>query len=188
MTGTTAAPRRYYQRDWVLACRDATSFYSTPLAWDLSGPLDPQLVAGALAGSVEVSVPLLREGTDVDLPALPAVPDEPGNDLRVSRNPDSGEVEVLVTGRVPEQVSAGGHRYRLAGELRARVRPDAPGAAGSPRTQVGEVLLAGGDVVTVRCTQTAVRAGAEVCTNGSVVFARTWETVLVPACPVIGCR
>jgi hypothetical protein len=79
MTGTTAAPRRY-QRDWVLACRDATSFYSTPLAWDLSGPLDPQLVAGALAGSVEVSVPLLREGTDVDLPALPAVPDEPGNE------------------------------------------------------------------------------------------------------------
>ena len=41
MTGTAAAPRRYqasyYQRDWVLACRDATSFYSTPLAWDLSG-------------------------------------------------------------------------------------------------------------------------------------------------------
>ena len=142
--------------------------------------------------SVEVSVPLLREGTDVDLPALPAVPAEPGNDLRVSRNPDSGEVEVVVTGRVPEQVSAGGHRYRLAGELRARVRPDAPGAAEARGAQVGEVRLAGGDVVTasatVRCTQTAVRARAEVCTNGSVVFARTWETVLVPECPVIGCR
>ena len=37
-------------------------------------------------------------------------------------------------------------------------------------------------------TQTAVRAQAEVCTNGSVVFARTWETVLVPECPVTGCR
>jgi hypothetical protein len=142
--------------------------------------------------SVEVSVPLLREGADVELPALPAVPAEPGNDLRVSRHPDSGEVEVVVTGRVPEQVSPGGHRYRLTGELRARVGPDAPAAAEACGTQVGEVRLAGGDVVTasatVRCTQTAVRARAEVCTNGSVVFARTWETVLVPECPVIGGR
>ena len=52
--------------------------------------------------------------------------------------------------------------------------------------------VAGGEVVTasatVRCTQTAVRARAEVRTNGSVVFARTWETVLVPECPAIGGR
>jgi putative CocE/NonD family hydrolase len=142
--------------------------------------------------SLELSVPLLREGTDVDLPALPAVPAVPGNDLRVSRDRDSGEVEVVVTGQVPEQVSPGGHRYRVTSELRARVGPDTPGTAEACGTQVGEVRLAGGGVVTasatVRCTQTAVRARAEVCTNGSVVFARTWETVLVPECPVIGGR
>jgi hypothetical protein len=51
-TDTIAAPQHYpasyYQRDWVLACRDATSFYSTPLAWDLYGPLDPGLLTTAL--------------------------------------------------------------------------------------------------------------------------------------------
>ncbi len=142
--------------------------------------------------SVEVSVPVLGEGSRVDLPALPAVAPEPGNDLRVSRDPGSDEVEIVVTGQVPEQVSPGGHRYRLASELRARVGPAAPEAAQAGGTQVGEVRLTSGEVVTasatVRCTQTAVWARAEVCTNGSVVFARTWETVLVPECPAIGGR
>lgn len=41
-------PASYYQRDWVLACRDLTSFYSTPLAWDLYGHLDPGLLTRAL--------------------------------------------------------------------------------------------------------------------------------------------
>ena len=142
--------------------------------------------------SVEVSVPVLRDGAPVDLPAVPAVPQQPGNDLRVSRDPTSGEVEVVVTGRVPEQVSPGGHRYRLTSELHARVGPAAPEAAEAGGTQVSEVRLTSGEVVraaaTVRCTQTAVWARAEVCTNGSVVFSRTWETVLVPECPVIGGR
>ena len=142
--------------------------------------------------SVEVSVPVLRDGAPVDLPAVPAVPQQPGNDLRVSRDPTSGEVEVVVTGRVPEQVSPGGHRYQLSSELHARVGPAAPEAAEAGGTQVSEVRLTSGEVVraaaTVRCTQTAVWARAEVCTNGSVVFSRTWETVLVPECPVIGGR
>jgi Condensation domain len=42
----------YYQRDWVLACRDATSFYSTPLAWDVHGDLDPEVLAHALEALV----------------------------------------------------------------------------------------------------------------------------------------
>ena len=137
-------------------------------------------------------MPGLREGSRVDLPALPAVAPEPGNDLRVSRDPVSDEVEVVVTGQVPEQVSPGGHRYRLTGELRARVGPAAPEAAQAGGTQVGEVRLTSGEVVTasatVRCTQTTVWARAEVRTNGPVVFARTWETVLVPECPAIGGR
>jgi hypothetical protein len=142
--------------------------------------------------SVEVSVPVLRAGIPVELPALPAVPAEPGNELRVCRDPVSDEVEVVVTGQVPEQVSPAGHHYRLTSELRARVGPAAPEAAEAGGTQVGEVRLASGEVMTasatVRCTQTAVWARAEICTNGSVVFARTWETVLVPECPVIGGR
>jgi hypothetical protein len=141
--------------------------------------------------SVEVSVPALAEevGLPVILPAVPVSAPEPGNDLRVSRDRGSDEVEVVVTGRVPEQVSPGGHRYRLASELRARVGPAAPEAAVASGTQAGEVHLAGGEVVTasatVRCTQTAVSARAEVRTNGSVVFARTWETVLVPEWPAV---
>jgi hypothetical protein len=142
--------------------------------------------------SIEVSVPVLREGSGVDLPALPALSPEPGNALRVSRDPVSDEVEVVVTGTVPEQVSPGGHRYRLTSELRARVGPATPEAAQAGGIQVGEVQLSSGDVVTaaatVRCTQTAVWARAEVCTNGFVVYTRTWETVLVPECPAIGGR
>jgi hypothetical protein len=81
MTRTVAAPQRYlasyYQRDWVLACRDATSFYSTPLAWDLHGPLEPELVAGALAELTERHAALRtafrRCGPDVEQLVWPAV-------------------------------------------------------------------------------------------------------------------
>jgi putative CocE/NonD family hydrolase len=141
--------------------------------------------------AVEVAVPTLREGSGipVDLPPLPGASTEPGNDLRVRRHPVSGEVEVVVTGQVPEQVSPGGHRYRLTSELRARVGPATPEAAEVSGTQIGELHLSSGEVMTasavVRCTQTAVWARAEVGTNGSVVFARTWETVLAPECPAV---
>ena len=97
-------------------------------------------------------MPVLREGSRVDQPALPAVPPEPGNALRVSRDPVSDEVEIVVTGQVPEQVSPGGHRYRLTSELRARVGPAAPEAAQAGGTQVGEVRLTSGDVVTAAAT------------------------------------
>ena len=39
----------YYQRDWFLACRDARSYYSTPVAWELAGELD----SGALTRALE---------------------------------------------------------------------------------------------------------------------------------------
>jgi hypothetical protein len=99
---------------------------------------------------------------------------------------------VVVTEPADEVVSPGGHAYRLSGELRARVAPYAPGAAVAAGTRTGEVHLSTGDVVaasvTVRCTQTSLWATAEVTTNGSVVLARTWETVLVPECPAVGGR
>jgi Condensation domain len=51
MTTMTALrlPSSYYQRDWVLACRDATSHFSTPLAWRFAGPIDPEALVRALA-------------------------------------------------------------------------------------------------------------------------------------------
>jgi len=95
MTGTAAAPRRYqasyYQRDWVLACRDATSFYSTPLAWDLSGALDPQLVADALAELTARHAALRTafrvRGRDVEQLVWPAV-DVPLRTVDLARTAD----------------------------------------------------------------------------------------------------
>ncbi|HST65137.1 MAG TPA: condensation domain-containing protein, partial [Mycobacteriales bacterium] len=46
--GTLRYEASYYQRDWVLACRDATSFYSEPVAWDIHGELDPAVLTRAL--------------------------------------------------------------------------------------------------------------------------------------------
>jgi len=81
MTRTIAPPRAYpasyYQRDWVLACRDATSFYSTPLAWDLHGPLEPELLTRALASLTErhdaLRTAFCRRGRDVEQLVWPAV-------------------------------------------------------------------------------------------------------------------
>jgi uncharacterized protein len=146
--------------------------------------------------SVRLSVPALAEagGSPVDLPVLDPVPavGPAGNDLRVTRDADSGEIEVVVTERVDDMVGPGGHAYRLTSELRARVGPYAPEAAVARGTQTGTVHLSTGEIVvaavTVRCTQTSLWATAEVTTNGSVVLARTWETVLVPECPALGGR
>lgn len=50
MTGTAPAvlPATYYQRDWVLACQDERSHFTTPLAWDLVGELDVDVLRAAL--------------------------------------------------------------------------------------------------------------------------------------------
>ena len=141
--------------------------------------------------SVRLSVPALAEdgGSPVDLPVLEAAPEPAGNDLRVTRDAESGEVEVVDCERVEDTVGPGGHAYRLSSELRARVGPYAPGAAVACGTRTGEVRMSTGEVVavsvTVRCTQTSLWATAEVTTNGSVVLARTWETVLVPERPAV---
>jgi predicted acyl esterase len=146
--------------------------------------------------SVRLSVPALAEsnGSPVDLPVLDVPPTvEPaGNDLRVTRDAASGEVEVVVTEQVDGVGSPGGHAYRLSSELRARVGPSAPEAAVAAGNQTGEVHLSTGQVVaasvTVRCTQASLWATAEVTTNGSVVLTRSWQTVLVPECPAVGGR
>lgn len=41
-------PATYYQRDWVLACQDGWSHFTTPLAWDLTGELDVDVLRAAL--------------------------------------------------------------------------------------------------------------------------------------------
>jgi hypothetical protein len=70
-------PASYYQRDWVLACQDATSFYSTPLAWDLYGPLEPEQLAAALSALTErhdaLRTAFCTRGRDVEQLVWPAV-------------------------------------------------------------------------------------------------------------------
>lgn len=41
-------PATYYQRDWVLACRDGRSHFTTPLAWNLDGELNLDVVRTVL--------------------------------------------------------------------------------------------------------------------------------------------
>jgi hypothetical protein len=41
-------PASYYQRDWFLACRAARSWCSEPVAWQLTGELDPAALSQAL--------------------------------------------------------------------------------------------------------------------------------------------
>jgi Condensation domain len=81
MTGLLFRPVRrpttYYQRDWVLACRDGRSYYSLPLAWDLVGPLDVAALTRAV-GDLALRHDALRtafeaNGSDVDQVVWPEV-------------------------------------------------------------------------------------------------------------------
>lgn len=45
----TIFPATHYQRDWVLACRDERSHFTTPLAWELRGDLDEDVLRATLA-------------------------------------------------------------------------------------------------------------------------------------------
>jgi hypothetical protein len=142
--------------------------------------------------AIEVSLPTLAEaaGTPVDLPELPPPPvagAPPATGLRITRDQQAEEIEVVVDNRVTDHRGPGGQHYRLRGELRARVRRAEPETAVTTGTQVAEVRLSTGEVVTasatVLCTQTALRARAELTANGAVLFARSWEAGLVPDSP-----
>lgn len=77
MTGIRHYDASYYQRDWVLACRDATSFWSTPLAWDLHGELDQAVLTRALTELVgrhdALRTAFRPHGRDVDQLVWPRV-------------------------------------------------------------------------------------------------------------------
>jgi uncharacterized protein len=136
--------------------------------------------------AIEVSIPTLPEtgGVPVALPAAPPPGTGPAPALRITRDQDGDEIEVVLAGRVTDHRSPDGHRYRLRGELRARVRRDEPETAVTTGTQIGEVRMSTGEVVTasatVLCTQTALRAQAEVTADGAVIFSRTWQAPLEP--------
>ncbi|HST65262.1 MAG TPA: CocE/NonD family hydrolase [Mycobacteriales bacterium] len=138
--------------------------------------------------AIEVSVPTLPEtgGVPVTLPAVPPPEPaaDPGTGLRITRDQRGDEIEVVLAGGVTDHRSPDGHRYRLRGELRARVRRAEPETAVATGTQVGEVRMSTGEVVTasatVLCTQTALRAQAEVTADGAVIFARCWQAPLEP--------
>jgi putative CocE/NonD family hydrolase len=142
--------------------------------------------------AIEVSVPTLAEaaGIPVDLPELPPPPGSgapPATGLRITRDQQADEIEVVVDSRITDHRGPGGQHYRLRGELRARVRRAEPETAVTTGTQIAEVRLSTGEVVTasatVLCTQTALRARAELTADGAVVFARSWEAGLVPDSP-----
>ena len=142
--------------------------------------------------AIEVSLPTLAEaaGIPVDLPELPPPPGPgapPATGLRITRDQPADEIEVVVDNRVTDHRGPGGQHYRLRGELRARVRRAEPETAVTTGTQVAEVRLSTGEVVTasatVLCTQHTLRARAELTADGAVVFARSWEAGLVPDSP-----
>jgi len=70
-------PASYYQRDWVLACRDRQSFHSLPLAWELRGPLDVAALLSAVSGLVHrhdaLRTAFAPRGDDVDQLVWPMV-------------------------------------------------------------------------------------------------------------------
>jgi hypothetical protein len=80
LTDPVRLPASYYQRDWVLACRDGRSFYSTPLTWDLHGGLDVDALTQALAKLVRrhdaLRTAFRTRGTDVDQIVWPSLPVE----------------------------------------------------------------------------------------------------------------
>ena len=84
-------PASYYQRDWVLACRDGRSYYSLPLAWDLTGPLDVGALTRAVADLARrhdaLRTAFEASGSDVDQIVWPEV----DIDLTVESTVDSIE-------------------------------------------------------------------------------------------------
>jgi hypothetical protein len=120
-------PATYYQRDWVLACRDGRSHFTTPLAWNLDGELDTDILRKVLRTLTDRHESLRTafqvDGSDVRQVVVPSL--EP--DLSIVDVASEGEVEariVLETER-PRHVSVaplwhgllcrlGRHRHVLA--------------------------------------------------------------------------
>lgn len=120
-------PATYYQRDWVLACRDGRSHFTTPLAWNLDGELNTDVLRTALrtltARHESLRTAFQVDGTDVRQVVVPSIEPE----LSILDVVSEGEVEariVLETER-PRHVSVaplwhgllcrlGRHRHVLA--------------------------------------------------------------------------
>lgn len=157
--------------------------------------LMPLLAPAAFAvTAIEVAVPVLAEqdAVPVTLPAGPPPVTGPAPGLRITRDQGGDDIEVVLGGPVTDHRGPDGQYYRLRGELRAGVRRDEPGTAVVTGTQVGEVHTSTGAVVTasatVLCTQTALRARAEVTADGVVVYSASWAAELEPdtaAAPVL---
>lgn len=97
MGGTpVTAPATYYQRDWVLACRDERSHFTTPLAWDLDGELDTDVLLTALrtltARHDSLRTSFRVRGADVRQVVWPVV----AVDLQVVDVASDGEVEARI--------------------------------------------------------------------------------------------
>jgi hypothetical protein len=101
LTGSVRGPSTYYQRDWFLACQDARSFCSTPVAWLLDGELDPEALNLALE-SLTLRHDALRtafraRGDDVDQMVWPRVDiDVATVDLSLGPDPAAAARERIV--------------------------------------------------------------------------------------------
>jgi hypothetical protein len=99
--GPVRVPSTYYQRDWFLACQDARSYFSTPVAWHLAGQLDE----GALIRALEhltlrheaLRTAFRARGDEVDQHVWPSVEVvlRPV-DLSASASPAAAATEVIL--------------------------------------------------------------------------------------------
>ncbi|WP_042392857.1 condensation domain-containing protein, partial [Streptacidiphilus carbonis] len=93
-------PSTYYQRDWFSACRDARSYFSTPVAWNLTGELDPAALTRALEALTRrheaLRTSFRSRGDDVDQVVWPTV----RIDLRTVDLSDTPGPQVAVDNRI----------------------------------------------------------------------------------------
>lgn len=87
------APATYYQRDWVLACRGGRSHFTTPLAWNLDGELNTDVLRTVLhtltARHESLRTAFQVDGTDVRQVVSPSIEPE----LSIVDVASEGEVE-----------------------------------------------------------------------------------------------
>jgi hypothetical protein len=99
------APATYYQRDWVLACRDGRSHFTTPLAWNLDGELDTDVLRAVLRFLTDRHESLRTafhvDGGDVWQVVAPSI------------EPDVSIVDVASEGEVDARIALETERPRL---------------------------------------------------------------------------
>jgi putative CocE/NonD family hydrolase len=130
-------------------------------------------------------VPVVPLGTGRPV-ALPAAAHRPSRSAPVEwtivRGPARGYAEVTTESETGPLTSRDGHQYQVRGHLSAAVNRDAPSAFRATGMHVAEVRLCTGEhikvTVSIRCTQDAVYAHAQVTIDGFAISDRRWRAAL----------